>query len=45
MKRILQFSILGLAVVFGAAVKAQTVPLNQQTARVSPAWITDGVMV
>ncbi len=37
MKRILQFSILGLAVVFGAAVKAQTVPLNQQTARVSPA--------
>ena len=44
-KRILQFSILGLAVVFGAAVDAQTVPLNQQKTRVSPAWITDGVMV
>ena len=45
MKRILQFSILGLAVVFGAAVDAQTVPLNQQKARMSPAWVTDGVMV
>ncbi|NLG00525.1 MAG: hypothetical protein GX565_10285, partial [Lentisphaerae bacterium] len=45
MQRLLQMGVLSFVMAVCAAVDAQTVPLNQQKARVSPAWITDGVMV
>lgn len=42
MKRRIWMCVLALAA--GAAFAAAGVPLNQQAARVSPAWVTDGVM-
>lgn len=38
------FGWLGMVLAAGVALAAGTVPLHQQQARVSPAWITDGVM-
>ena len=45
MQRLLQMGVLSFVMAVCTAVDAQTVPLNQQKARVSPAWVTDGVMV